>query len=100
MFAGPHGAATVRESDPEPQILVLDAGICGAVGQLFVQGVYKNPNSLLIGEGTMGPGSGPGAGASANPPDGDFDFDAILYKIAGGTLLDPKMAVASNGSSS
>lgn len=36
----------------------------------------------------------------ADPMDGDFDTDAIQYKVRhvfGGTRLDPKMAVASNG---
>lgn len=57
----------------------------------------KNPNSLMIGEGSNAPG------APASPFDGDFDFDAVLYKVRlvlGGTLLDPKMGVASNGSGS
>ncbi len=43
-----------------------------------------------------------GAGA-VNPLDGDFDTDSILYKVRhvlGGTLIDPRMAVASNGSGS
>lgn len=61
----------------------------------------KSPNSIAIGEGNMGPGgSMPGTGL-ANPMEGDFDTDAIHYKIRhvfGGSTLDPKMAVFSNGS--
>lgn len=62
----------------------------------------KLPNAVAIGEGQMGPGPGvmPGT-ANANPMEGDFDTDAIHYKIRtvkGGTLLDPIMAVFSNGS--
>lgn len=64
----------------------------------------KLPNAVAIGEGTMGPGPGvfPGT-ANANPMEGDFDTDAIHYKIRtvkGGTLIDPMMAVYSNGSNS
>lgn len=61
----------------------------------------KASNSIAIGEGSMGPGgSMPGSGLT-NPMEGDFDTDAIHYKIRhvfGGTTLDPKMAVFSNGS--
>lgn len=64
----------------------------------------KSPNAIRIGEGSMGPGSGPGVGNSLiNPMEGDFDTDSIHYKVRhvfGGTLLDPKMAVYSNGSGS
>jgi hypothetical protein len=64
----------------------------------------KAPNQIAIGEGRMGPGSGVMPGTSmANPMDGDFLTDSIIYKIRhvlGGTLLDPLMAVASNGSGS
>lgn len=66
----------------------------------------KMPNSLAIGEGTMGPGTGPmipGAGAMGNPLEGDFDTDAVHYKVRhviGGTTIDPIMAVYSNGSGS
>ena len=61
----------------------------------------KAANSVAIGEGRMGPGAGvmPGTG-EVNPMDGDFETDSIMYKIRhvlGGTLLDPIMAVASNG---
>lgn len=66
--------------------------------QLFM----KSPNSIAIGEGSMGPGSGPGIGtALTNPMEGDFDSDSIHYKIRvvfGGTTIDPLMAVYSNGS--
>ena len=62
----------------------------------------KAPNSVMIGEGRMGPGNpGMPGTAQANPMDGDFLTDSIIYKIRhvlGGTLLDPIMAVASNGS--
>lgn len=57
----------------------------------------KSPNSVMIGENSTAPG-GP-----ANPLDGDFDFDSVMYKVRlvlGGTLLDPKMGVVSNGSGS
>ncbi len=79
-----------------------------ALQQSFLRGregpelFMKASNSIAIGEGRMGPGSGvmPGTGQS-NPFDGDFETDSIQYKIRhvlGGTLLDPIMAVASNGS--
>ncbi len=62
----------------------------------------KLANQVAIGEGRMGPGAGvmPGTGM-ANPMEGDFDTDSIDYKVRafiGGTLLDPILAVASNGS--
>ncbi len=44
-----------------------------------------------------------GGGGLTNPMDGDFDTDSIIYKVRlclGGTLLDPKMAVASTGAGS
>ena len=61
----------------------------------------KLPNSVAIGEGTMGPGPGvfPGT-TNMNPMEGDFDTDAVHYKIRhvlGGTLLDPIMACFSKG---
>lgn len=66
--------------------------------QLFM----RLPNQVAIGEGRMGPGAGvmPGT-TNTNPMEGDFDTDGIDYKIRhflGGTLLDPILAVASNGS--
>ncbi len=81
-----------------------------ALQQSFLRGhespemFMKLPNNVAIGEGRMGPGAGvmPGS-TSANPMEGDFETDAICYKIRhvlGGTLLDEKMAVASNGSGS
>lgn len=64
----------------------------------------KLPNSVAIGEGRMGPGAGSMPGTSmANPMEGDFETDSIAYRIRhvlGGTLLDPILAVASNGSGS
>lgn len=51
----------------------------------------KAPNATRVG------------GGIADPTDGDFDRDAVVYKVRhviGGGLLDPKMAVASNGSGS
>jgi hypothetical protein len=79
-----------------------------ALQQSFLRGrtgpemFMKAANSVAIGEGVMGPGNGvmPGTG-NVNPMDGDFETDSIMYKIRhvlGGTLLDPIMAVASNGS--
>lgn len=66
--------------------------------------MMKLPNSVAIGEGTMGPGPGIFPGTSEmNPMEGDFDTDSIHYKIRtikGGTLIDPIMAVYSNGSNS
>lgn len=64
----------------------------------------KLPNSVAIGEGTMGPGMGaiPGT-TNMNPTEGDFDTDSIHYKIRhvfGGTQIDPLMAVFSNGTNS
>ena len=81
-----------------------------ALQQSFLRGheapemFMKMPNNVAIGEGRMGPGAGvmPGT-TSANPMEGDFDTDAVCYKVRhvlGGTLLDPKMAVASNGAGS
>lgn len=55
--------------------------------QLFV----KDPNTLQLG------------GGASDPLDGDFDTDSINYKmrhIFGACQVDPKMAVASNGSGS
>lgn len=62
----------------------------------------KSPNALRIGEGQIGPGntSVQQGGGMASPYDGDFDKDSIAYKerhMIGGTLLDPKVAVASTG---
>jgi len=51
----------------------------------------KAPNATRVGGGTAG------------ALDGDFETDAIEYKVRhviGGTVMDPKMAVASNGSGS
>ncbi len=51
----------------------------------------KQPNAVRVGGGPL------------NPIDGDFDTDTIQYKlrhIFGGSLIDPIMAVASNGSGS
>ena len=64
----------------------------------------KLPNSVAIGEGTMGPGPGifPGT-TEMNPMEGDFDTDSVHYKIRcikGGTLIDPLMSVYSNGTNS
>lgn len=81
-----------------------------ALQQSFLRGhespemFMKLPNNVAIGEGRMGPGAGVMPGTSeANPMEGDFDTDAICYKVRhvlGGTLLDPIMAVASNGAGS
>ncbi len=81
-----------------------------ALQQSFLRGhespemFMKLPNNVAIGEGRMGPGAGVMPGTSeANPMEGDFDTDAVCYKVRhvlGGTLLDPIMAVASNGSGS
>jgi hypothetical protein len=63
----------------------------------------KAPNQIAIGEGRMGPGVGSmnmSGNDQANPMDGDFLTDSIIYKIRyvlGGTLLDPKMGLASTG---
>ena len=61
----------------------------------------KLPNSVAIGEGTMGPGPGvmPGT-TNMNPMEGDFDTDSVNYKIRhvfGGVTIDPIMAVFSKG---
>lgn len=48
----------------------------------------KSPNAMRVGGGTV------------NPEDGDFDSDSTEWKLRhvfGGTLMDPKSAVASNG---
>ena len=61
----------------------------------------KLPNSVAIGEGTMGPGPGVIPGTSnMSPLEGDFDTDSVHYKIRdvfGGTQIDPIMAVFSAG---
>ena len=66
--------------------------------------MMKLPNSVAIGEGTMGPGPGIFPGTSEmSPLEGDFDTDSIHYKIRtvkGGTLIDPIMSVYSNGTNS
>lgn len=51
----------------------------------------KEPNARRVG------------GGQVNPLDGDFDTDSVEYKVRhvlGGTPMDPKAAVASNGSGS
>lgn len=51
----------------------------------------KSPNAQRVG------------GGGSDPMNGDFDTDAIDYKVRhvlGGALMDPKMAVGSNGSGS
>jgi hypothetical protein len=51
----------------------------------------KEPNARRVGGGVV------------NPLDGDFDTDSVEYKVRhvlGGTTMDPKAAVASNGSGS
>lgn len=66
--------------------------------QLFM----RLPNQVAIGEGRMGPGAGSMPGTmNVNPLEGDYENDAIDYKIRhflGGTLLDPVLGIASNGS--
>jgi len=55
--------------------------------QLFM----KDPDAVRVG------------GGAVSPLDGDFDTDSVQYKVRhvfGGVLLDPKSAVASNGSGS
>jgi hypothetical protein len=73
-------------------------------GHLTPELFMKLPNSVAIGEGTMGPGPGviPGT-SSMNPLEGDFDTDSIHYKIRnvfGGVQVDPIMTVYSNGTNS
>lgn len=60
----------------------------------FLQGHEKpelwvrSPNAVRVGGGTVG------------PEEGDFDHDAVEYRVRmvlGGTLMDPKSAVASSG---
>ncbi|GAA0494826.1 hypothetical protein Ade02nite_19650 [Paractinoplanes deccanensis] len=51
----------------------------------------KSPNAQRVG------------GGAVNPEEGDFEHDAVQYRVRhviGGTLMDPKAAVASNGSGS
>jgi hypothetical protein len=51
----------------------------------------KTPNAVRVGGGV------------AAPEDGDFDTDTVLWKLRhvfGGTLMDPKSGVASNGTGS
>lgn len=89
-------------SNPESGRPALEFGqLRGHVGpELFM----KAANQVAIGEGAMGPGMGVMPGTSqTNPMDGDFDTDAVFYKVRnvfGGTQIDPKMAVYSNGSGS
>ena len=71
-------------------------------GHLTPELYMKLPNSVAIGEGTMGPGPGsiPGT-TSMNPLEGDFDTDSVHYKIRhvfGGVVIDPIMTTFSNGS--
>lgn len=78
LFADPKGARPAAEvgflsGHEEPQLFI------------------KAPNAQRV------------AGGAVDPMAGDFDTDAIEYKVRhvlGGTLMDPKMAVASNGSGS
>lgn len=54
------------------------------VPELFV----KSPNAVRVGGGTVA------------PEDGDFEVDGVVYKVRhcfGGSLMDPKSAVASSG---
>ncbi len=71
-------------------------------GREMAEMSMKLPNQVSIGEGRMGPGAGVMPGTmNSNPMEGDFDTDAIDYRVRsfiGGTLLDPVLAVASNGS--
>jgi hypothetical protein len=51
----------------------------------------KEPNARRVGGGIV------------NPMDGDFETDSVEYKLRhvfGGSILDPKMSVGSNGSGS
>jgi hypothetical protein len=60
-------------------------------GHLTPEIFIKSPNAQRVGGGV------------ADPMGGDFDTDSIQYKVRhvfGGTTLDPKMTVASNGSAS
>ena len=73
-------------------------------GQTTPQLFMKLPNSVVIGEGNMGPGVGimPGT-TNMNPMEGDFDTDSVNYKIRhvfGGTTIDPIMACFSKGTGS
>ncbi len=72
-----------------------------AMQQSFLMGhespemFMKASNAIPITEASTDAGGG-----MSNVMDGDFDSDSILYKIRhvlGGTLLDPKMGVASAG---
>jgi hypothetical protein len=85
-------------SNPESGRPALEFGqLRGHAGpELFM----KQPNSVVIGEGTMNGGVMPGT-TMTNPMDGDFDTDSIHYKVRlvlGGTTIDPIMATFSNGS--
>lgn len=60
----------------------------------FLRG-HENPETFM-----KAPDQIPVTGGAGDAMDGDFDTDAIQYKVRhvfGGTRLDPKMAVASNG---
>lgn len=51
----------------------------------------KSPNSVRVGGGTI------------DPMDGDFDTDTVQYRLRhvyGGSVVDPKLTVASNGTGS
>lgn len=73
-------------------------------GHMTPELFMKLPNSVAIGEGTMGPGPGITPGTTEmSPLEGDFDTDSIHYKVRnvfGGTTIDPIEAVYSNGSGS
>ena len=58
------------------------------IGHELPEMFQKSPNAMRVGGGLV------------DPTEGDFDTDAIEWKVRhvfGGTLMDPKSAVASNG---
>ncbi|CAM3776922.1 Mu-like prophage major head subunit gpT family protein [Alkalicoccus chagannorensis] len=58
---------------------------------------YEDPTLMMKSPNAMRPGGG----QLGDPMWGDFDTDSITYKVRhvfGGTLMDPRYAVASNGS--
>jgi hypothetical protein len=76
-------------ADPGNNRPALEVGFLR--GHLTPEIFIKSPNTISVG------------GSSADPMNGDFDTDSIQYKVRhvlGGTQMDPKMTVASNGSGS
>lgn len=81
------GTAWYLFADPNSTRPALEMGFLR--GHETPEIFMKDPNAVRVGGGTV------------SPMDGDFDTDSIQYKVRhifGGVLMEPKAAVASNGS--